>query len=58
MFNVLVLCAFFFIFIPEYVTLTGGLCMNFNINKRVFFLVNPGKNTKNTLQYIRKYSKV
>lgn len=52
MFNVLVLCAFFFIFIPEYVTLTGGLCMNFNINKRVFF---SGKSWEKYKKYFAVY---
>lgn len=55
LFNFLVLSAFFFIFIPEYVTLVGKLCMNFNIKKRRFVLVNNGRNTE-PLQYIRKYS--
>lgn len=55
LFNFLVLCAFFVIFIPESVTLIGVLCMNFNIKKSGFVLVNPEKNAE-TLQYIRKYS--
>lgn len=57
LFNFLFLCAFFFIFVPEYITLKGVLCMNSDIKKRGFVLVNTRENTE-TLQYRRKYSQV
>lgn len=44
MFNFVILCDF--VFIPEYITLIGVLCMNFNLKKRGFVVINPGKNTE------------